>query len=136
MALRPQIKEASHSSEAGPSLRCLLPSLPSASSRRQTEKWSDRKIGECRRRVCRESRGSARLPGLHVIFLSPHISVSLPSLSVCSLRQQFLDYRGFDAGQTLVQALVLDREPLMVEAQQVQDGGVEIARWTGSATML
>ena len=43
-------------------------------------------------------------------------------------RQQLLDHVGrLDAGQPLVEALVAVGEPLVVEAQQVQHGGVEVA---------
>ena len=44
------------------------------------------------------------------------------------LRQQLLDHlRRLDAGQPLVEALVPDAEPLVVEAEQVQHRGVEVA---------
>src|SRR4051794_22774484 len=42
--------------------------------------------------------------------------------------EQFLDDAGrLDAGQALVEALVPHREALVVEAEQLEDGGVEVA---------
>src|SRR5205807_986502 len=44
------------------------------------------------------------------------------------LRQQLLDDpRRLDAGEAHVEALVADGEALVVEAEQVQHGGVEVA---------
>ena len=42
-------------------------------------------------------------------------------------QNSFHHARLLDAGQPLVEPLVLVGEPLVVEAQQVQDGGVEVA---------
>src|SRR4051794_16685363 len=43
-------------------------------------------------------------------------------------RQDRLDRVGrLDAGQALVEALVLDRQPGVVDAELVQDGGVDVA---------
>ena len=46
----------------------------------------------------------------------------------CSLGEEFLDYLGFfHAGEALIEALVFHGEPFMIVAEEVENGGVEIA---------
>jgi hypothetical protein len=48
--------------------------------------------------------------------------------------EDFLDDAGgFDAGEALVKALELKREAFVIDAQQVEDGGVEVADVHGVA---
>ena len=62
------------------------------------------------------------------------VSYAIPRMRAISDRSCALDSRDqlrdhlrrFDAGELLVEALIEVREPFVVEAQQLQHGGVEV----------
>ena len=53
--------------------------------------------------------------------------ITTNSLRTLSRQNLFHDSAMFHAGELLVESLVLEREPLVVETEQVQHGRVEVA---------
>ena len=71
-----------------------------------------------------ESRNAAQGVSYRTTPLSPQTRVPNPGLP--SGEQFADDAGGFDAGELGVEALELERQPLVVEAEQVQDRGVQV----------
>src|SRR5262245_41593011 len=69
---------------------------------------------------------SARESWRYDMETAPGLSTGFNCSSCCS-GQELLHHPGrLDPGEALVEALVADREALVVVAEEVQDGGVEV----------